>query len=43
MHVEMIEIDGMVCHESMETETVSEGRKGGEDGCIGVTPLLSAM
>ena len=35
MHVEMIEIDGVVCDESMETETMSEGRKGGEDGCIG--------
>ena len=35
MHVEMIEIDGLVCDESMETETVSEDRKGGEDGCIG--------
>ena len=39
MNVEMIEIDGLVCNESMETETetetVSEDRKGGEDGCIG--------
>ena len=39
-HEEVIEIDGLVCHESKETETGTEGRKEDDTGFAGESVTL---